>query len=261
MNLLKQISSACFICSTLFILSSCNSDNDDTFISDPYGVVEAEEDGGQSARLVECSQNIECPKYALALFWVAADIFAEASALTIEVEADELSLMNDMTDEEIIETLGNRLENLFDAGQPKYDLSNPMFKRGLMIMEKSHKAGSIYASNELGLLYIENSSMKDFGLAEAYFKISLEKGDMFGAYNLTRLAHLQNPADNRKVLSYLKTASLDKKTDMNIAYMLGLEYFGNEEEKRVAARFFELNKGAKTVLDQEFKSQFGLSEQ
>jgi len=241
------------------ILSSCNFKNPDSNASDPYGIIEAEELGGQPDRLVKCSRNGECPKYAEALFWVAADILSEASTETLEIEGENFGLTDDMSIEEMTEKLGPQLENLFDASPPEYDFSDTKFKRGFMMMERAHNAGSINASNELGLLYMEHDTIKNLALAEVYLKQSLDKGDLISAYNLARLASMQSPKDSRLTLKYLKIASQTKDPYMITIYMLGLGFFGTEDEKRISLHYFEKNEGAIFGLEQEFRTHFGLN--
>lgn len=238
------------------VLSSCNLGEPDTYAHDIYGVMEAEELGGQPERLVTCSQNEGCPKYAQALFWVAADILSEASAEVFEINGDDFGLTEGMSIEEVMEKLGPQLDNLIDHDIPEYGFKDPEFKRGLALMHKAHDAGSIYASNELGLFFMEQPKLQNFVLAEMYLKTSLNRGDMVSAYNLARLVHRQTPEENNRILEYLKIASQSDDSDMVTMYMLGLESFGTEAEKLTASSYLKKNEANVFKLRNDFEKHF-----
>ena len=221
--------------SSLFMVS-CNMFNDHK--NDPYGILEAEENGGQSARLIKCSQDENCPQHAEALFWVAADILSEASAETVEIEGTDFGLTDDMTVEEMTEKLGPQLEELLDSGPPDYDFQDDNFKRGLDMMHQAHQAGSVSASNELGVLFMEQSHIQDFKAAKTYLSLAYAKGDFSSAYNLARIAKMEG--DETQTLALLKAAADGNQEDFKVMYLLGMEAFGTEKERRNAAQ--ELSK-------------------
>lgn len=245
---------------TMLFLVSCNNDDDMKHTDDPYGIIEAENVGGQSDRLVLCSQNEKCPEYAQALFWVAADILSEASAETIEVEANDFGLTVDMTIEKMVQQIEPLLEDLIKVESPNYDFADPEFKRGLEIMYKAHKAGSVFASNELGVLFMEQVEMQDLGLAKIFFNEALKNNDAYGAYNLARIARMEDPNDFTVVLEYLKLAADSKQEDLVILYMLGMESFGDNEEKLAANRYLEAKGIGPSSLRDEFEAHFNLEE-
>lgn len=242
----------------LLVLSSCNSEKPDPYAHDTHGIVEAEELGGQPKRLIKCSQDEDCPEYTQALFWVAADILSEASAEVSEINEDGLGLTKGMSIKEIMAKLGPQLENLIEGDTPEYDFKDPEFRRGLALMHKAHDAGSAYASNELGLLFMEQSELQNLILAEMYLKTSLNMGDMMSAYNLARLVHMQNPEGNKRILEYLKIASQSNIADMETVYFLGLEAFGSKAEKLTASNYLKENKAAVRTTRNEFERHFEL---
>lgn len=243
---------------TVPFIVSCNSDDDTKHPDDPFGIIEAENIGGQTDRLVLCSQNEKCPEHAQALFWVAADILSEASAETIEVEAKDFGLTADMTIEQMTQQIGPLLEDLIKVESPNYDFADPEFKRGLEIMYKAHKAGSVFASNELGVLFMEQVEMQDLGLAKIFFNEALKNNDAYGAYNLARIARMENPSDFTVALEYLKLAADSKQEELEILYMLGMESFGDNEEKLAASRYLEAKGIGPSSLRDEFEAHFNV---
>jgi|GEM_PF-6848819 len=238
---------------------ACHSSNqDDLYAEDPYGTNLAQEEGEISTRLIWCSQNQECPEYAEALFWVAADILSEAGATEHEYDAVDLELTDDMSVEEMINKAGPVLEALIDDGPPEYDVNDVEFQRGLEMMTKAYAAGNIYAANELGLLHLELPAMKDHELAREYFESVMNSGDPFGAYNLARLVRTQTPEDHKKILYYLNIAAESENPDMKAMSMLAYESFGNDAEKQKARRYFQLNYTDASYLRSEFKEHFNI---
>jgi len=258
MNLFQSVSILCFVLCSSFVLGSCNIADRTKYKDDPYGLLEAEELGGQPKRLIKCSHNEECPEYAQALFWVAADILSEASAETIEVEGKNFALTDDMTIDEMAEKLGPQLEGLMKTGPPEYDFGDPEFNRGLNIMHKAHEAGSIYASNELGLLFMEHAEMQSLVLAKEYFVKALNGGDLVSAYNLARIERMQHPANYKTILGFLKKATESNQEDLGIMYLLGLETFGSEEERQNAINFLKKEKLESSFLRDEFEAHFNI---
>jgi len=216
---------------------SCNFENN--YKNDPYGILEAEDFGGQPDRLIKCSQDERCPEYAQALFWVAADILSKASSETIDAKIGGFNLTPDMTDDEIMEEISPLLEDFNTPEAPKYDFADPEFKRGLNMMHTAHEAGSFYASTELGNLYLEQGKIQDLERAKSYLNSALNQGDAVSAYNLARIAHMENPYDTITTIKYLRLASSHNRSRFFGYYMVGLEILGNEEEKRTAAQFFK----------------------
>lgn len=237
--------------SSLFMVS-CNMS--DHHKNDPYGIIEAEEIGGQSERLIKCSQDENCPQHAQALFWVAADILSEASAETVDIEGKDFGLTDDMTVEEMTEKLGPQLEELIDSGPPNYDFQDDNFKRGLDMMHQAHQAGSVYASNELGVLFMEQSHIQDLKAAQTYFNAAFANGDFASAYNLARIAHMEG--DDKQTLTLLKAAADGNEEDFKVMYLLGMEAFGTQKERQSAAQ--ELSKrGAEiSYLRDDFCTHF-----
>ncbi len=223
--------------------------------SDPYGILEVEKNGTQTERLINCSQNEECPEYAQALFWVAVETLSNAGMEEREVEAIEYGITEDMNREEILQQLDNYL---IEIDPPQYDLEDPEFKKGLSQMRKAYNAGSAYASNELGVLFLEHTKLKNLDLAKKYFTEALKSDDPNAAYNLARIARIQKPNQTETILSYLKQAAKSQHPDTKIMYMLGLKAFGTEAEKRTAARYLK-QKNAETLrLKSSFQDNFNV---
>lgn len=196
--------------------------------NDPCGVLEAEEWGEISDRLIKCSLDEECPQHPQALFWIAADILSEWQCL--------------------------------DDNHPNYDLEDPEFKRGLSLLQKAHKVGNIYASNELGLLYLEQNHMRDLELATFYLEKAFNESDPLSAYNLARVAHQKDPLNHRPVLEYLKFAAKNDQEDYEVSYFLALHAFGTEEERSNAAQYIRENKKACSALRNRVGVHFDLSQ-
>ena len=230
----------------------------DSYLNDPYGIIEAEQNGELSDRLVQCSQYEQCPEYAEALFWVAIDILSDASAETIEIEEIILGLTRDMSIKEMEEKIESQLDSLYNTSPPNFSKDKTGFNRGFAMLLKAHNAGSIYAANELGRFYMEREEMQDLGIAQTYFESSIERRDFLGAYNLARLVHIQNPNDHRSILKYLKIATKTGDKQIEIAYNLGLDAFGTEAEKQVAALYFKENTIIENYISENFKSDFSL---
>ena len=199
--------------------------NDD---NDPCGVLEAEEWGEISDRLIKCSRDKECPEYAQALFWIAADILSELDML--------------------------------DENTPNYDFDDPEFEHGLSLLETAHKAGNIYASNELGLLYLEQIQIRDLELATYYFEKAFSESDPISAYNLARVAHETDPLNHRPVLDYLKISAKQDHKDYETSYFLALHAFGDHQEKSIAAKYIRKNKKACSILVNRVGRHFNLDQ-
>lgn len=245
--------------SSVLFLGGCGQFNADKHKYDPYGIVEAENAGGQPDRLVQCSRDVDCPEYANALFWVAVDELSELSATEIDISGEELGLNKNMSVEEMAETLGPQLDELLGAADaPTYDLQNPEFKEAVSKLERAANAGSVYALNELGLLYMEIPAVQDFKTAELYFTKGMEKDDPNAVYNLARLAAITNPNSDRDILKYLKAAARLSPENFQNSYMFGLEHYGNMGEKRRAEDFFSKRPNGVTSGRAEFQTQFNL---
>ena len=202
MNLSKCIFSIFSVGLLGFFAGSCNS-NDSEFSEDPFGIAEAEQDGGQSERLIQCSEDESCPKHAEALFWVAADLMSKAGEIEVEIDAADLALTPDMTAQEITDQIGSQADELLSPEKSKYDIESREFKRALSALQKADAAGSLYAANELGLLYLEDNRMQNFDVAEDYFKKSLAAGDYYATFNLAVVSHKKSPRDHQQTLAYL----------------------------------------------------------
>ena len=262
MNFSKLFFISCFIllggisqsaCKFVILETTITTVTDGT--NDPYGIIEAAEYGGQSERLLECSQDEVCPEHAQALFWLAADILSNASAETILVDGKKLYLTDDMSEQEMMKKFNLTREEAYDSSPPEYNFEDSEFQLGLKIMKKAYDAGSLYAANELGLLHMEHSEMLDLDLAKSYFETALDKGDLFSAYNLARIARLQTPKQYELVLEYLEIAS-HADTDFLITYMLGLKTFGTEKERQIAEDFFYKNSKDHFIAREDFIAHF-----
>lgn len=232
-------------------------------IDDPYGIYEAENTGKLSSRLIDCSEDQNCPEYAQALFWVAADILSKSSSETIEIEDREIDFNSDMSPEEVTEVVIPQLEELLldIAGEPpNYNFADPEFKHGLELLNTAHDAGSVYASNELGLLFFEQGEMQNFSLAEQYFLSAWKRGDPNGAFNLARLTRAQKPSQHDEILDLLKLAAQSGGEDMKIMHLLGLEVFGNEDESSAATLALNSHESKVSWLRAEFNFLFGIDE-
>jgi len=141
------------------------SSNDALMIDDPYGISTAEETGEVTDRLIACSQNEDCPEKAQALFWVAADMLSAAGTKTVEINGHDFGLTEDMSVDEVTNKITPQLDTLFDDGLPDYDFENSEFKKAHEMMKRAHLAGSVYASNELGLLHMEHLAIQNYDLA------------------------------------------------------------------------------------------------
>lgn len=243
---------------SVMISSACTPHKETDFSNDLYGLMEAEETGEVTDRLIDCSEDDECPEHAPALFWVAADLLSAAGTKTTEIDGHDFGLTEDMSVDEMTNKIGPQLDGILDDGPPEYDFDSREFKKGHRIMKRAHKAGSIYASNELGLLHMEHLPIRNYDLARTYFEASLEAGDPYGAYNLARLTRLETPQDNGKIIAYLEKAASRDMPDLKVMHMLGLEAFGTEPEKQRAKRFLTKNNVGEYGLRSEFKEQFNL---
>jgi hypothetical protein len=222
---------------------------------DPYGVMEAEENGGQSQRLIDCSLDPNCPAHADALFWVAADILSESNTTTCEINPDALASTGSSAEDFLYELCADS-ENYLDA-PPEYDISDSEFEGALEMLKKAHAAGSYFASNELGLLYLEQSEMQNLQLAEQYFSNAIEHGDPNSAYNSARLKFIQNPGDSEAVLSCLKLASEGGSFKLEVMYLLGLEHFGSATERENATAALQNIDQNYEHLRREYDAHFG----
>lgn len=220
-----------------FSLLSCKSKKINGVPDDPYGVVEAENYGGISEKLLACSENIECPDYAQAMFWVAADILSGASSETININANDYGLTANMSADVISKKIENIVINIFASDVPSYDFKDPEYKRGVALLHKAHDAGSVYASNELGVLFMEQSELQNLKLAEKYFQTSSDLGDPHATYNLARISKEREPNNHVMILYYLKLASEIGDVEFQIMYQLGLEEYGTNNEKKKAKKY------------------------
>lgn len=252
------------VIATLWNFAVLNSGENDQQPSDQdlYGILEAEETGQLSARLIECSEDQNCPEYAQALFWVAVDILSNSSAETIELEGRDFGITPEMSIEEMTDIVAPQLDEMLGIypTPPKYDFADPEYKRGLELLNKAHDAGSVYASNELGLLFFDRGKMQDLDLAEKYFSSAWEKGDSNGVYNLARLKRAQDPSKHEEVLGLLKLAAQGGREDLQVMYLLGLEAFGDSEMSSAATMALKPHKAELSRLRAEFNFQFGIIE-
>lgn len=243
----------------LSCLVSCSpSDAEYEIMNDPFGIIAAEDSGEISERLIQCSEDPECPEYAKALFLVAVDILSEAGATDVD---SELSIQKGLSEEEQAKEIARVINEqlitgeLF-AGPHEYEVTDSIFKRGFELLVKSHEAGFEFASNELGLLHLTVPEIQDYNLASEYFHIALQKGDMNAAYNLARLTRIQSPNDSESVLEFLKIAASETNGNFETMYLFGLEAFGSEQEKRMAADLFVEKHSQHSSLRKEFERDF-----
>lgn len=217
---------------------STDEENEETYtaLNDPYGLQEAKAFGGQPSRLIDCSKFPTCPEYAQALFWVGADILSRAGEK--EIDASALGITPDMNVEDAANTLMGNTDKIFDAAAPNYDLADSQFQKGLRIMHRAHDSGNVYASNELGLLFLQQDGMVNINMASQYFQSAMANGDSLAMYNLARVAHMKNPNDHSEVLKYLKLAAEHGDAGMKTMYVLGLEAFGDKKQ-RLEAQFYK----------------------
>lgn len=233
---------------------------DSHYIDDPYGLVEAEETGEVTDRLIACSKNDACPENAQALFWVAADLLSKAGAKATEIDAQDFGLTEDMSIDEMTNKIGPQLDAILDDNLHEYDFDSREFKKAHAMMKRAHEAGSIYASNELGLLHMEHLPIRNYDLARTFFEASWKMRDPNGAYNLARLTRLETPLNDRKIITHLKDAASGNMRDFEVLYMLSLEAFGTEHEKQRAKRYLRENKVGKYGLRSDFEEHFLIKE-
>ncbi len=227
---------------------------------DLYGTQEAETTGVLSTRLIECSEDRSCPEHAQALFWVAVDILSKASSETIELVGTDIDITPEMSPDKIRDAVAPILDELLilEPGPPKYDFADPEYKRGLELLKQAHDAGSVYASNELGLLFFDSGEMQEVELAEKYFYSAWERGDPNGAYNLARLKRVQAPSRHEEILELLKSAAQADPENLQIMYFLGLEAFGDAQQRSAATKALQWYTSHLPSVRAEFNYQFGL---
>jgi len=183
--------------------------------NDPNGILQAEYDFQSSARLKRCAGNINCKNHSDALFWLAALDLSDAG-------------FDQRDDESAIEFRKRK-----SVGY--YDLDSDKFKTGFELMKQAYRTGSIEAANELGLLYLEEKQLKDFGKAEPYLRFAHDAGDTMGSYNLARLFREVNPNDYHTPLRYLEVMAENPSVEgEEIFYFLALEAFGSDSERDMA---------------------------
>jgi len=223
------------------LLPSCDALTIAPYKDDIYGIAEVEETGNISEKLIKCSEDVSCPEYGDALFWIAADVISEAST-------------------ENIDNMSDFFESVADVSTQQYDFGDPNIKRGIELMNRSFENGNIYAANELGLMYIDQLSIQDFKLARKYLQYGLDNGDMFSAYNLARLSRMEDPNNHLEMLRYLKIAARSQQENFETLFMLGLQEFGTELQQLRAQQYFEENKSVSDRTRSEFAEHFGLSD-
>ncbi len=250
-----------FFAIVLLILFSFQLSNLNFIKTDSYEVLEPEKYFETPAHMMNCSQDVDCPEYAEALFWAAAKILSEADYKSSTIEGANLNSTNTQSGGKDLGKQVFPYEVNSDTAFQNYMTNESDFQRGLAMLKKADNAGSLYASNELGLLYMKHKPIQDLSLAEMYFRRSVDNGDFLGAYNLARIVRKRNPEDNRAIIEHLKLARQTNTESMTVSYMLGLEAFGTEREKLFAKIYFIIKPKMKSYYDYEFKKNFGLIEQ
>ncbi len=102
--------------------------------------------------------------------------------------------------------------------------------------------------------------MQDLELAKTYFEKAASNGEATSFYNLARLAHMQNSNDHRPVLNYLEHAANSGLKDMEVMYILGLEAFGNDDEKTSAVKQLNQTESNISFFRDDFSAHFKLEE-
>ncbi|MEL7232107.1 MAG: hypothetical protein AAGJ85_06315 [Pseudomonadota bacterium] len=225
--------------------------------NDPYGIFEYEETGEISDKLIACSQDENCPEHANALFWLAVNHLMEAGSETIEVDMEDFESGIIESDDGSI-TLASPFDEFLQqiSGPPRYDLSDPNFQRGLELLNEAHVAGSAFASNEIGLLYLEQEAMRDLDLAESYFDTAIERGDANGTYNMARLSHARSPEKTGRILNFLKMAAQESEENFEVFYLFGVEAFGENDEALLARQKLNAIEEDISRFKDDFESHF-----
>ena len=232
--------------------------------ADAYGIQEVEKTGRQSDRLIDCSENDDCPEQAQTLFWVAANALSKAGN---EALSEPIKFPPSTTTEEIAVALATEFTKHIRNNSISYDLDDPDFIQAFNLLNRAHKLGSAYAPNELGVLFMKQEKIQDLSLAKTYFNIAIERGDPNGDYNLAKIARLENPDDHRLVLEYLKTAAASKQGHFEQIYFLGLQAYGTDKEKVLASKYFKKTDDSTSLpmhfvpphIQEDFESDFGSS--
>lgn len=235
-------------------------------VNDPYGVIEAEVEGGTNERLFACANNKGCTRYADALFWMATHYLSEAHYcddpeydVTFNIKVDDLEAMpedekNAIKEQRVFEGL---MDN-FDARCFETNPDHKSFPIAFNMLQKAEDAGSIYASNELGLIYMEIPELKNFDISETHFKKGLLNKDPNAAYNLARLYAVKDVPDFRVSLFYLRKAKELDPESFELFYLLGMAEFGNFVQKESAKEFLQGYGESIERQKDEFYAQFNL---
>lgn len=226
-----------FIFAAIF-MSACRAE---ILAVDSYGIQQAERDYESSPALQRCALNELCPRHTDALFWSAAFELSD-----IGVEELEISYADVKGD------LQGTIEEFFQsfAALPIYEIDTPTFKRAYAKLKRAHDLGQVYASNELGLLHIDQPDLRRLDLAREYLMKAYLAGDELAALNLARIEVIENPRDCGECLRYLEEAAKSDSEDM----IFFLKRTRSELEAKTTK---PKSKSADQLLEADWQAQIG----
>lgn len=210
------------------------------------GIVEAQESFELNPALERCAGNASCEAQSEALFWVAAIKLSDLSAVEIEVNWTQLS-----SDEKT---------NIIDAIQEpnrdphQYDVQSDAFLEAYSQMRKAHDLGNAYASNELGVLHLENSALRDIVQAKRLFEIALERGDHTAQFNLARVYLEPEFRDEKRALKSLEGVAVHGKDFEYFHLRMKSQFFGSDSLPYKEQKF--LLKKSNALVSEEWDQMF-----